>query len=173
MTEIVFAEGGRNQHVFELMWRFNQGFWFGDESPKNTTNLCQWVRVVIIWPFFHIAAFIASAYALYSAVAYCLRELADPVVRSNFWGYAITTVIIIAIVVALFIAWAFITWIEERKRQRRALAMTGSYADSVGNDQEVNMETPWHKLIWAYLVALKQRVCPVILYSRNVDGEVL
>mgnify|MGYP001337030759 CR=1 FL=1 len=172
MTEIVFKEGGRNQHVFKSMWRFNQGFWFEDESPKNTTNLCQWVRVVIIWPFFHIAAFIASAYALYSAIAYCLRELADPVVNSNFWSYIVTTVIIIAIIVSIITAWAFIkTWAEDRKLQRRAGATWSP--DSVDSDQVAEPETPWHKLIWAYLVALKQQVCPVIRYSRNVDGEVL
>lgn len=172
MTEIVFKEGGRNQLVFESMWRFNQGFWFEYESPKNTTNLCQWVRVVIIWPFFHIAAFIASAYALYSAIAYCLRELADPVVSSSFWSYVITTAVIIAIFVAVVATWAFIkTWAEDRKRQRRAVATRSS--DSVDSVQVAEPETPWYKLIWAYLVALKQQVCPVIRYSRNVDGEIL
>ena len=172
--EIVFKEGGRNQLVFESMWTLNQGFWFDDESPKSTTNLCQWVRVVIIWPFFQMAAFIASAYALYSAVAYCLRELSDPVVGSNFWSCVITTAIIIAIIVAIVIMWVFIKhWSEQRNHQRRALATTGSYSDSAGGDHDVEPETPWHKLIGAYLVALKQQVCPVIRYDRNVDEEVL
>jgi len=36
MKEIVFEPGGRNQQIFDTMWRFNQGFWFEDKRPATS-----------------------------------------------------------------------------------------------------------------------------------------
>lgn len=170
MSEIIFNEGGLNQRIFETMWRFNQGFWFEDKEPKNTTNLCQWGRVVIIWPFFKISAFLASAFALQRAVAYAMRELGDPVVSSNFWSYMITSVIVIVLVVAFVVALIFIKdWID-KGRYRRASTPMVLHSGAGGG---ASRETPWYKLIWTYVAAVKQKVCPVIRYVKKVDGEIV
>jgi len=79
--------------------------------------------VVIIWPFIHVAAFCAAAFALYSALAYCISELSDPVASSNFWWYVTRTIGIIATVVGVFVAWALLKeWKRSRDYQKKATA---------------------------------------------------
>lgn len=166
MKEIVFKEDGRNQRIFETMWRFNHSFWLQNRSPETIANLCQWIRVVILWPLFNTVTLVVAMFVFWSALTYGMRELADPVVSSNIQVASVAIGKAIGVMFLLFLVFVFSIRYSDHLVKKLALQQQKV------RSQKISTETPWYALIWTYLIAIKQRVCPVIRFVRDEDKEV-
>lgn len=164
MTAVWFKRGGLNERLFRASWQFNQNFWFEDNEPPNITDVCQWFRVVVLWPLFHIGAIVASTVVFGLTLFYTFSQVGDPVILSAVLWSLLKTIVYIALIVASIVAFAFgVSYLRHVSRKKRERNGTFSPHEEP--------ETPWPMVIWKFVYWGYKKVCLTIVYKDTLEED--
>ena len=125
---------------------------------RHRADLCSFMRVSLLWGPAVILLHIAFYTAAIASVTYL------PVQLFGFGGYGLIIGAIVALTFAVWLAqkvWS--TWEDWSWQKQRAEALE---AESAANEMESTQKEPsFASVVWSYMVAVKQKVCPIINFN--------
>jgi uncharacterized membrane protein len=162
-------ELNRNQwHVKFYFWCLDVWDAFLETyTDRHQSNLCQYIRTIFVWMPLAFAMNVGLLlYALYVLFYYPLTRFG---VIGSFKGYVTVTLIVGTI---------YLFFYMKKKRAERLREQRWAHeraTDVNSNDDEAEEKEKrgpgFIEVIWLYLVAMKQKVCPMIEFKAGRKQE--
>jgi hypothetical protein len=155
-------------NLYANQWHVRLYFWFLDlwdafletNSDREQTNLCQYIRMLFIWgPGIILTQLGLVAFGVYVLIWY-------PVTRFG-WGWYGWGIGAIAVIVGLVFAWSVVRDAVQERRYRARYAPK-PHTPRPRREPEPEVEAKEERgpglvaIIFAWMVAQKQKICPLI-----------
>lgn len=159
---------------FAFAYTYNMTFWRNwPTDPPSKTNLCQFMRHMLIWFPLTIACQLGTLYAIiYALVLYPLKRMG-----STFWLPAVWLVVVAIAVCAVVALIGCIGYLYEKHKRQKELALR----EELQREREEKGLEYWEDPYWevqrkkrerfkktmlgmilAWFVAAKKKICPLI-----------
>lgn len=135
-------------------------------TDRHKSNLCQYIRTIFVWMPLAIVVNVGFwLYVLYTLLYFPLTHFG---VAGSVAGYLVVGLIGGSIWLHFFVK----EKLAERRRERRWAAERASgIASSEATAEKEEKGPGFIEVIWLYLVAMKQKVCPTIEFRAGRAQE--
>lgn len=157
-------------------WHVKFYFWCLDiwdafletHTDRHRSNLCQYIRTIFVWmPLVFVMNIGFLLYVLYTLFYFPVTSFG---VMGTVVGY-----LVIGFIVGSLLLYSFVKekWAERRRERRLVAEQTTSTTPSNAVAEQEEKGPGFIEVIWLYLVATKQKVCPTIEFKTDhVQGGI-
>lgn len=146
----------------QILHAFRGRDWWENEQRRireRGTNLCAFVQTTILWA----PVVLALHLALYGGGIAALTAV--PIYFFGFWGYAWGAGAIIAIVCVVVALALLLDWESERRKKHPELVY--EQQKKAEPTEKKPADPSFFAIFWAWLTAKKQKVCPLITFTKS------